>query len=89
MNNAYFDKWTEAAKKFQGPLQDIVKLNIDTWKQIEYLKPEQVAKIRDPRDLLEQQVRLFVKNGHTALNHIEKSFAIVENAVLSMVQEEK
>lgn len=89
MNQPNFERWTEVAKKLQEPFQEIAELNIKTLQGLTYMKPEELAGIKKPEELLEKQVNLAVENGHKALDYMQKSFQIVEKAMLGFVKEAK
>jgi predicted RNA-binding protein with EMAP domain len=89
MNQANFEKWTELAKKAQEPFQAIAELNVKTLQGLNYLKPEELAQLKKPEELLEKHINLIVENGHKALDYMQKSFQIFESAMLSAVQEVK
>ncbi|HHF7366899.1 TPA: phasin family protein [Legionella bozemanae] len=84
-----FERWTEMAKKFQEPFQAIAELNVKTLQGMHYLKPEEIASIKKPEELLEKQISLAVENGHKALDYMQKSFQIIEKAMLGFVHEAK
>ncbi|EEZ96247.1 phasin family protein [Legionella longbeachae] len=84
-----FDKWTEVAKKLQEPFQAMAELNVKTLQGINYLKPEEIASIKKPEELLEKHINLAVENGHKTLDYLQKSFQIIEKAMLGFVQEAK
>jgi hypothetical protein len=88
MNKEYFEKWTDLAKKAQEPFQAIAELNAKTLKEFTFLKPGDLAQ-KKPEELLEQQIEQAVQNGHKALDYMQKSFQIMEKAMLSVVQEVK
>ncbi|MDR3502832.1 MAG: phasin family protein [Legionella sp.] len=89
MNQPNFEKWSDMAKKLQEPFQAIAELNVKTLQGITYIKPEELASIKKPEELLEKQINLAVENGHKALDYMQKSFQIVEKAMLSLVDEAK
>lgn len=89
MNQQNFDKWSEMAKKLQEPFQAIAELNVKTLQGLTYLKPDELAQVKKPEDLLEKQMALAVENGHKALDYMQKSFQIIEKAMLNIVQETK
>jgi hypothetical protein len=89
MNQHNFEKWSEVAKKLQEPFQAIAELNVKTLQGITYIKPEELASIKKPEELLEKQINLAVENGHKALDYMQKSFQILEKAMLSLVDEAK
>lgn len=89
MNQHNFEKWGEMAKKLQEPFQAIAELNVRTLQDMTYLKPEELANIKKPEELLEKQVNLFVENGHKSLDYMKKSFSIIEKSVLGLVEEAK
>lgn len=89
MNQPNFEKWSDLAKKLQEPFQAIAELNVKTLQGITYIKPEELASIKKPEELLEKQINLAVENGHKALDYMQKSFQIFEKAMLSLVEEAK
>ncbi|WP_165485133.1 phasin family protein [Legionella rowbothamii] len=89
MNQPNFEKWSDMAKKLQEPFQAIAELNVKTLQGITYIKPEELASIKKPEELLEKQINLAVENGHKALDYMQKSFQIFEKAMLSLVEEAK
>lgn len=89
MNQHNFEKWSEVAKKLQEPFQAIAELNVKTLQGITYIKPEELASIKKPEELLEKQINLAVENGHKALDYMQKSFQILEKAMLGLVDEAK
>lgn len=89
MNQQNFEKWSEVAKKLQEPFQAIAELNVKTLQGLNYIKPEELASIKKPEELLEKQINLAVENGHKALDYMQKSFHIFEKAMLSLVEEAK
>ncbi|KTD65331.1 phasin family protein [Legionella shakespearei] len=89
MNQPNFEKWSEMAKKIQEPFQAIAELNVKTLQGLSYLKPEELAHVKKPEEMLEKQINLAVENGHKALDYLQKSFQILEKSMLSLVQEAK
>ncbi|WP_392538777.1 phasin family protein [Legionella sp. 227] len=89
MSQQNFERWTEAAKKLQEPFQAMAELNVKTLQSLNYLKPEELSNIKKPEELLEKQVNLAVENGKKALDYMQKSFQILEKAMLGFVQEAK
>lgn len=89
MDQAYFEKMSDMAKKAQEPFQAIAALNVKMLQGLTYLKPEDLSKIKRPEELLEKQIQLAVENGHKALDYMQKSFEIVEKALLSVANEAK
>ncbi len=89
MSQEYFEKLSDMAKKAQEPFQAIAELNVKTLQGLTYLKPDEFANLKKPEDLLEKQIELAVSNGHKALDYMQKSFQIVEKAMLSAAKETK
>ena len=89
MNQQNFEKWSEMAKKLQEPFQAIAELNVKTLQGLHYLKPEDLAQVKKPEEMLEKQINLAVENGHKALDYMQQSFQIIEKAMLGLVQEAK
>lgn len=84
-----YEKWSDLAKKAQEPFQAIAELNIKTIQGLHYLKPEELAQIKNPEELIEKQVNLVIENGHKTLDYMQKSFKILENAMVGLVKEAK
>ena len=89
MNQEYFAKFSDLAKKAQEPLQAIAELNVKTLQSLTYIKPDELASAKKPEDLFEKHIELAISNGHKALDYMQKSFQILEKAMLSCVQETK
>ena len=89
MNQDYFTTFSDIAKKVQEPLQAMTELNVKTLQGLDYLKPDELTSIKKPDELLEKQIGLAITNGHKALDYMQKSFQIMEKAMLSMMQETK
>ena len=89
MNQENFDKWSEMAKKVQEPFKAIAELNVKTLQGLTFLKPDELAHVKKPEELLEKQINLAVENGHKALDYLQQSFQILEKAMLGIVQEAK
>jgi hypothetical protein len=84
-----FEKWSEMTRKMQAPFQAITELNVKTLQGLTYLKPEEISQLKKPEELIEKQISLAVENGHKALDYMQKSFEIMEGAMLSLVQDAK
>jgi hypothetical protein len=84
-----YEKWSEMAKKLQEPFQAIAELNVKTLQGLSILKPEELAQVKKPEEFLEKQIGLAVENGHKALDYMQKSFQILEKAMLGIVNETK
>ncbi|ASQ44929.1 phasin family protein [Legionella clemsonensis] len=89
MTQAYFENWSDIAKKIQEPFQALTELNVKTLQSLSYLKPDELANTKKPEELLEKQIHLAIENGHKALDYLQKSFQIMEKTMLSLVQEVK
>ena len=89
MNQEYFAKISDMVKKAQEPFQAIAELNVKTLQGFTYIKPEEFASVKKPEEMLEKQLELAVANGHKALDYMQKSFQIIEKAMLVFVQEAK
>ncbi len=89
MDQEYFTKFSEMAKRAQEPLQAIIELNVKTLQNISYIKPDELTAIKKPDDLIEKQLQLAIENGHKGLDYLQKSFQIIEKAILSCVKEGK
>lgn len=89
MNQDYFAKFSDAAKKAQEPLQAMAELNVKTLQGLTYLKPDELTSVKKPEELFEKQIELAIANGHKALDYMQKSFQIMEKAMLCCLHEAK
>ncbi len=89
MNQEYFEKITDMVKKAQEPLHAMAELNVKTLQSYAYMKPDELSQVTKPADLLEKQLEMAIANGHKALDYMQKSFQIMEKAMLSCTQEMK
>jgi hypothetical protein len=84
-----FVRWSAMVNKVQEPFQSIVQLNVKTLESFNYLKLDDLTQFKNPEDFLEKQISMAVANGHLALDYMQKSFQIMEKAMLSLGQEVK
>jgi selenophosphate synthase len=84
-----YEQLSDVAKKIQEPLQAIAELNVKTLQGLDYLKPEELAQIKKPEELVEKQIKVAIENGHKALDYMQKSFNILEKAMVGLVHESK
>lgn len=89
MNQEYFNKFSDSARKAHEPLQAMIELNVKTLQNLTYLKPEELAGVKKPEEMLEKQIELVVANGHKALDYLQQSFQIYEKAMQSFLQATK
>lgn len=89
MGQDYMRNWTSLMNQMQRPLQEIMELNAKTLQNLNYMKPEDLSKIRKPEDLMEKNLAIFVENGHKALDYWQKTFSIIENSLVSFSKEVK
>lgn len=85
MNQEYFTKFSEMAKKAQAPFQAMAELNVKTLQSMSYIKPDELTHIKKPQELFEMQMSMALNNSHKALDYMQKSFEIMEKAMLSCV----
>lgn len=79
--------FAEIAKKLQEPVQALVELNVKTVQGLSFLKPEELAHIKKPEELIEKQFQLAIENSRKGLDYLQKSFQIMEKTWLGMSQE--
>lgn len=84
MNQGSIKNWTFMANEMQKPIQEMLKLNVKTFQGLEYLKPEELFSFKQPGELLEKQFKLLMKNNHMILDYMEKSFQLLDMALLSL-----
>lgn len=74
----------DIVKASQTYLQAIAKLNTDALQNISFLKPEQLAQMQKPNQLVQAHLNVFIDNGRKGLDYAKQSFEIFEKAVLSV-----
>lgn len=89
MNQEYFEQISGMVKKGQETFQAIAELNVKTLQGYAHIKSDEFSKITKPEELLEKQIDLFICNGHNALDYMQKSFQIIEKAMLPFTEETK
>ncbi len=89
MSQEYFEKVSNMFKNAQEPFQALAELNAKTIQSYSYPKPEDFSKVAKPEEFLEKQLELAISNGHKALEYMQKSFQIIEKALVSFNQETK
>ncbi len=82
-----FIRWSELVNKVQQPFQSIVQLNVKTLERFTYLKPDDLTQLKNPEEFLEKQISMAVANGHLVLDYIQKSFQIMEQAMIFLGNE--
>lgn len=87
MHHDYLEDWKDNLHQLQRPLREMVELNVKTLQRISYLKPDELAHLKKPEDLLEKNVHLFIQNSHKALDYFQEAFDIFERNLLSLTKE--
>jgi hypothetical protein len=91
MTQSYFDydKYSDVFKKAQEPIQSLADLNLKTLQSFQYIKPDELGKVTQPEEFIENQIEMAIANGHKALEYLQKSFQIIEKAMLSSAKSVK
>ncbi len=84
-----YEKYSDVFKKIQQPMQEFMDLNLQTAQSFQHTKPEDFTKLTKPEDFLQKQLEVALANGHKALDYMQKSFQIIEKAMLSCAREVK
>lgn len=86
MNQEYFEKWNDFAKNVQVPFQEVAELNAKTLQGFSYLKPDELADIRKPEELVAKNVAIAIENGNKVLAYMQESFQIFEKTAKSTLE---
>lgn len=81
--------WNQMGGKMQKPMQDLVDLNLKTFKQLKFIKTEDLTDLKHPEELLSKNINLMIENGHKVLTCLEESFHILEEAFLNFSKDIK
>lgn len=87
MPREYFDRFSDMARKFQGPMQELMRLNIETLQNVTYLKPDELLNIKNPENLLSKQVDIMFGNLHKSLDYWQNVLTIGERTAHSYFEE--
>ncbi|MDX1838616.1 hypothetical protein [Legionella taurinensis] len=69
---------------FQRPFIELTELQMRTLNDFSYLKPEEISRIRQPRELFEKNMECFIENAHKSLDFMQEAFRIVEKNMMSL-----
>jgi len=81
MKQVHFEKLAE-------PFKAMAELNLKTLQELSWIKPEEFAAMKTPQEVFEKQMKVMLENGYKTLEHMQKSFQIMEKALLDVVPEE-
>lgn len=87
MPQEQFERFSDMAKKFQGPMQELMKLNIETLQNVSYIKPDEVLNSNNPENLLSKQIDVMFGNLHKALDYWQEVLDIGERTAQSYFEE--
>ncbi len=76
-------------KKTQDFMQEVSQLNMETLKNWQNFKPEDLSKSTRPEELWEKQLEWALSNGHKAVEYMQQSMQIIEKTLLSCAKESR
>ncbi|MDI9819320.1 MULTISPECIES: phasin family protein [unclassified Legionella] len=85
----YVENWKNVVEQLQKPIQEIIELNVKTFQQLTYLKPEDLSHLKKPEDFLEKIVHILIENSHQSLNYMQQAFSVFENHLLDFSKDIK
>lgn len=77
----HYEKYSESWAKLQEPMQDFIRLNTETFKQFQTMKPEELGKLTRPDELWSKSIELAVENGEKAIDYMQQSLQIMQKAM--------
>lgn len=89
MNQEFVEKWSELAKNAQQPFQKLAELNVKTIQGLSYVKPDDLANIKNPEELAEKNLEIIIQNGHKLLDYMQQSFQLFEKSMITVLKETK
>lgn len=87
MNQQYLNQLEEMTRHMQRPLQELINLNLQTWKELKLLKSDEITQFKKPEELWEKQVSMVIENGHLAINYLRESLELFNRLLLSLSQD--
>ena len=87
MSKQYFEQYETLMKKIHEPFQAIAELNIKTLQGLSMVKPQDLAGIKEPGELIQKNLENALANGQKALDYLQETFNILEKTVLSVTKE--
>lgn len=86
MNREQLDQMQSILCELQKPLKELAELNVRAFQKINYFKPEDLSSVQEPEDFIKKNITILIQNSHLMLDHLQQSFKIVENHLLSLTQ---
>ncbi|KTC87493.1 MULTISPECIES: hypothetical protein [Legionella] len=73
----------DSLHRMQGPVPELMELNMKTIKNLSFIKPEEWSSLRNPQDLFDKSLKMLVHNGHKMLEYFQEATEILEKNWLS------
>lgn len=76
------DNWMVMASQMQKPFQEMLDLNVNTFKNLNYLTFQDISSMKDPGELFNKQMKLMMKNSQMMLDYLEQSYQLLQSSLL-------
>lgn len=76
------DNWMVMASQMQKPFQEMLDLNVNTFKNLNYLTFQDISSMKDPGELFNKHMKLLMKNSQMMLDYLEQSYQLWQSSLL-------
>lgn len=73
----------DSIHRMQGPVPELMELHMKTIKNLSFIKPEEWSSLKNPQDIFDKGMKVFVHNGHKMLEYFQEATEILEKNWLS------
>ncbi|KTD25635.1 MULTISPECIES: hypothetical protein [Legionella] len=67
----------------QNPVPELIELNMQTLRNISFIQPGDLSSLKNPQELFDKSMRMFINNGHKMLEYFQHATEILEKNWLS------
>lgn len=77
MNKEFYDQ--KIFNDLDLPMQKLMELNVKMMHNLSYMKPMDLFSAKQPQEILQKNLEIFIQNSQMALNYMRDTFNILEN----------
>ncbi|HAT2066863.1 TPA: hypothetical protein OO122_000821 [Legionella pneumophila] len=66
-------------RSVEKPIQDLLDLNLKTFKSVSYVSPIELFNVLKPEEILEKNMNVFIQNSQKAMSYMLNVFQIMEH----------
>ena len=73
----------DSFKGMQGPIPELMKLNMQMFKDFSFIQPEEWSRLKNFQDIFDKSMKVSIHNGHKMLEYFQQATEILEKSWLS------